>query len=170
MKQCSNISIPFISRCFLIKRNKTPKWKGMPRHLLICRKITSMAFNQLDEMKYGIEYVQASRGPESKRPESRRPDHSSRVQLFRHARISCSVKIKLEIQKKSTKEPWKKTVRRLSCIFDIYWIGEGWNIEMSWKSRSSNKLDLVTEKLKKLTTMKRLCLMKNWKIEKLEKK
>ena len=85
----------------------------MPRHLLICRKITSMAFNQLDVMKYGIEYVQASRGPESKRPESRRSDHSSRVQLFRTCQnqLQCKNKIRnsKEVYKRATKENSQKT-------------------------------------------------------------
>ena len=45
---------------------------------------------------------------------------ASRVQLFRYFRISYSVKIKLEIQKKPAKEPRKKTNRRLTCISNIY--------------------------------------------------
>ena len=47
---------------------------------------------------------------------------ASRVQLFRYVRISYSVKIKLEIQKKPAKEPRKKINRRLTCISNIYWI------------------------------------------------
>ena len=33
-------------------------------------------------------------------------------------------KNKIEIQKKPTREPSKKTDGRLACIFDIYWIEE----------------------------------------------
>ena len=55
----------------------------------------------------------------SKRPGSRRPDHASRAQLFRYARTSYSVKIKLEIQKKPTKGP-----RKIHLYFRHYGIEE----------------------------------------------
>ena len=42
-----------------------------------------------------------------------------------------------------------------------------WDIEIPRKSRSSNKLDLLIEKLKQNATMNRLRLMKKGKIEKL---
>ena len=44
-----------------------------------------------------------------------------------------------------------------------------WDIERSWKSQSSNKLEMIIEKLKQTATMNRLVLMKKGKIEKLEK-
>ena len=44
-----------------------------------------------------------------------------------------------------------------------------WDTEMSWKSRSSNKLELIIEKLKQTTTRNRLRLMKKGKIEKIER-
>ena len=44
-----------------------------------------------------------------------------------------------------------------------------WDTEISWKSESSNKLELLIEKLKQTATTNCLRLMKNGKIEKLEK-
>ena len=77
-------------------------------------------------------------------------------------------KNKIRNSKEAYKEPRKKTDRRLTWISDVFLICS--DKEMSGKSRSSNQSELIIEKLKPITTMNRLRLVKKGKIEKLEKK
>ena len=81
--------------------------------------------------------------------------------------LHCKSKIR------NSKEAYKRAKEKQiegSPVFPTYTeLTRCWDIEMSWKSRSSNKLELIIEKLKQTTTMNRQRLMKNGKIEKLEK-
>ena len=75
--------------------------------------------------------------------------------------VIYSIKTKLEIQKKPAKEPRKKKLTEGSPVFLTYnELRSCWDIEMSWKFGSFNKLDLIIEKLKQTATMNCLHLMK----------
>ena len=64
--------------------------------------------------------------------------------------LQCKNKIR------NSKEAYKRAEKKI-CV------------EMSWKSRGSNKLELITEKLKQTATKNRPQLMKKEKIKRLEK-
>ena len=71
--------------------------------------------------------------------------------------------------KEAYKRPKEKN-RQGSPVFTTYTeLWRCWEIEISRKSWSSNKLELIIEKLKQTANMNRLHLMKKGNIEKLEK-
>ena len=57
-------------------------------------------------------------------------------------------KTKLEIQMKPTKEPRKKQTEGSPVFPTNTELKRSWDIDISWKSRSSTKLKLTKEKLK----------------------
>ena len=80
--------------------------------------------------------------------------------------LQCKNKIR------NLKEAYKraKEENRQKAAFPTYTeLRRCWNIKMSWKSRSSSKLELLIEKLKQTATMNLLRLMKKGKTKKLEK-
>ena len=72
---------------------------------------------------------------------------------------------------RNSKEAYKRPIeknRHKAAFLTYTELRRCWDIEMSWKSRSSNKLDRIIEKLKQTATMNSLHLVKKGKIEKLE--
>ena len=73
--------------------------------------------------------------------------------------LRCKNKIK------NSKEAYKRSKEKKhtegSPVFPTYnELRRCWDIEMSWKSRSSNKLEMMIEKLEQTATMNHLHLMK----------
>ena len=118
----------------------------------MCGKKTLAAFNQLDVIKV----------------QNRINDEVNTLGLMKNL-LQCKNKIinSKEAHKRATE---KKNQTEGSHVFPTCTeLRRFWDIEMSWKSRSSNKLKLLIEKLKQTATMNRLRWMKKGQIEKLGK-